>query len=172
MFDQYLCLVYTIGALGHTMQIISRQEKVKSNFRNCTLHEWMCFESENIVKHNWTDIAVHDRKILNKMRPGDTRLWIISEVGSNFLPMYCKLFEKERQEESEYDLSLVEIHMLRFLKEDNFSKVYNKVMRNSFKFYFITKGDCDYNYSVVETTFDDVVNLAFCGKANFLLNES
>jgi hypothetical protein len=150
-------------------QIISRQEPVKTILRNKTIHEWMCFESESIVKHNWTDVAVHDRKILNKMRCGDTRLWHIHELGSLFLPMYCMLHEKQKQEEAEYEFSSVEIHAFRLLKEDRLGQIQAKIMLDTGKFYFITKGGGDYDYSVVPADFGSVLDLIFCGKANFLL---
>lgn len=152
------------------MQIISRQENVKRNLRNLMLHEFMCYEAESVVKHNWTDVAVHDKKIINKMRPGDTRLWIISEMGSNFPPMYCKLYEKRRQEESEYDLSVVEVHMMRFLRNDRLGEMQSKIARATSKFYFITKGSGEYDYSVTPAAFDDVLDLVFNGKATQFLN--
>jgi len=152
------------------MQFISRQESVKRNLRNLTLHEWMCYEAENVVKHNWVDIAVHDKEIINKMRPGDTRLWIISELGSNFLPLYCKLYEKHRQEESEYELSVAEVHMMRFLRGDRLGEIQSKIARATSKFYFITKGFGGYDYSVTPATFGSVLDMVFCGKANQFLN--
>lgn len=152
------------------MQIISRQEGVKRNLRNLTLHEWMCYEAESVVKHNFCDIAVHDKKLLNKMRPGDTRLWIISEFGSHFLPMYCKLYEKYRQEESEYELSVAEVHMMRFLKNDRLGEIQSKIARATSKFYFITKGFGRYDYSVTSASFGIVLDLVFNGKANQFLN--
>lgn len=152
------------------MQIISRQESVKRNLRNHTLHEWMCFESESVVLHNWTDVAVHDKKILNSMRPGDTRLWMIHEFGSLFLPMYCKLYEKRKQEESEYDFSSVEVHLLRLAKDDRLGSAQSKILRATGKFYFITKGHGEYDYSVVPADFCSVMDLVFCGKASQFLN--
>ena len=130
----------------------------------------MCYEAENVVKHNWVDIAVHDKKIINKMRPGDTRLWIISELGSNFLPLYCKLYEKHRQEESEYELSVAEVHMMRFLRGDRLGEIQSKIARATSKFYFITKGFGGYDYSVTPATFGSVLDMVFCGKANQFLN--
>jgi hypothetical protein len=147
-------------------QIISRQEPVKRVLRNKTLHEWMCFEAEDVILHNWTDVAVHDKKILGRMRPGETRLWMISELGSLFLPMYCKLYEKQKQEESEYDFSSVEIHMLRLVKDDRLGAAQNKITRKTARFYFITKGACEYDYSIVATDFRSVMDLVFCGKAS------
>ena len=151
-------------------QIISRQEPAKRVPRNKTLHEWMCFEAEDIVRHNWTDISCHDRKILDKMRPGDTRLWMIHELGSLFLPMYCKLYEKRKQEESEYEFSSVEIHMLRLMKDDRLASVQNKIIRDTARFYFIRKGSGDYDYDITPSDFRSVVDFVFCGKASAYLD--
>jgi hypothetical protein len=153
------------------MQILSRQETVKRIPRNQTLHEWMCFESEEIVKHNWTDVAVHDRKILNSMRPGDTRLWIISEFGSHFLPLYCKLYEKRKQEESEYDFSAIEIFMLRYVKDNRLAAMQSKIALSSTKFYFITKTSSEYNGIVAPASYRDVMDLVFNGKVNRFLED-
>lgn len=166
----YLQSATMVSPSVNHMQIISRQEPVKSILRNKTLHEWMCFESETVIKYNWCDVAVHDRKIVNKMRPGDTRLWIINEFGSHFLPMYCKLYEQQKQEESEYDFSVIEVHMLRFMKDDRLAVTQNEIARATSQFYFITKGDGDYDYSVTPTNFNAVLDLVFCGKANQFLN--
>ena len=171
MLDILLAMRYTCQVQSQQlMQIISRQESVKRNLRNLTLHEFMCYEAESVVKHNWTDVAVHDKKIINKMRPGDTRLWIISEMGSNFLPLYCKLYEKYKQEESEYDLSVVEVHMMRFLKNDRLGEMQSKIARATSKFYFITKGFGKYDYSVTPASFGSVLDFVFSGKANQFLN--
>jgi hypothetical protein len=151
--------------------IISRQETVKRDLRNKTLHEWMCFEAESILRHNWTDVAVHDRKILNKMRPGETRLWAIYELGSAFLPMYCRLYEKDRNEKSQHEVSAVEVFMLRFFKEDQIGAVEGNYRRST-KFFLITKGCSEYDYAAFPLNLHAVVDLVFCGNANYLLRES
>jgi hypothetical protein len=150
-------------------QIISRQETVKRSPKKQTLHEWMCFEAENTVKHNWTDIAIHDKKILDKMLPGEVRLWIIYEFGSVLLPLYCKLSEHYVLNELNYSFSAVEVHLLRFAKEDSLGNVQNKIARATSSFYYISKGFGNYDYSVVPTDFHSVMDLVFCGKANLFL---
>ena len=152
------------------MQIISRQESVKKILRNMTLHEWMCFEAEDTVIHNWTDVAVHDRKILNKMRQGDTRLWIISELGSCFLPLYCKMYEKQKQEEDEYEFSAVEVYFARFIEGNRLASRQNSIFRKTAKFYFITKGSGEYDYSVVPVSFLDAVDFVFCGQGSSFID--
>ena len=151
-------------------QIISRQETCKVAFKRQTLHEWMCFEAENVVKHNWTDVAIHDKKILDKMRPGETRLWIIYELGSVFLPMYCKLTENHEPNGLNYAFSAVEVHMLRFAKEDSLGSIQSKIARDSSRFYFITKGHDWSGHTITPSDYKFVMDLVFCGKANLFLN--
>ena len=151
-------------------QIISRQETVKLALKKHKLHEWMCFEAENVVKHNWTDVAIHDKKILDKMIPGETRLWIIYELGSVFLPLYCKLTEHYVLNELNYSFSAVEVYLLRFAKEDALGSVQSKIARATSNFYFIAKGCDDYHYSVTSADFLSVMDFVFCGKANLFLN--
>lgn len=128
----------------------------------------MCFEAESILRNNWTDVAVHDRKILEKMRQGETRLWAVYELGSAFLPMYCRLYEKGEQKDSQHEVSAVEVFMLRFFKEDQFGAVESK-FRKATKFFLITKGSSEYDFIAVPLSLFAVVDLVFCGNANFLL---
>lgn len=151
-------------------QIISRQETCKVVFKRQTLHEWMCFEAEDVVKYNFCDVAIHDRKILDKMLPGETRLWIIYELGSVFLPMYCKLTENYVLNELNYAFSTVEVHMLRFAKEDSLGSIQSRIARDTSRFYFITKGHDWNKHSIVPTDYKSVMDLVFCGKANLFLN--
>ncbi|MEY3683207.1 MAG: hypothetical protein RLZZ289_1743 [Bacteroidota bacterium] len=151
--------------------IISRQEIVKRDPRKKNLHEWMCFAAEDVVKHNWTDVAIHDRKILEKMRHGETRLWAIYELGSAFLPMYCRNHENKHSGATQHEFSAVEVFLMRFFKEHEMGQV-EASFRKHTKFYFITKGSSDYDYTIIPTTIFDVVDLVFCGQANHLLNQS
>lgn len=150
--------------------IFSRQETAKVALKKKTLHEWMIYEAENVVRFNFSDIAIHDKRILDKMLPNETRLWIIWEFGSQLLPMYCKLTEQYVLTELNYVFSAVEVHMLRFAKEDPFSDIQNKIARATSSFYFITKGYSDYDYDIAPTDFRTVMDLVFCGKANFFLS--
>jgi hypothetical protein len=163
-------LYYPCPVKQTEMQILTRQQAVKRNLRNLTLCEWMCYEAENVVKHNSTDVSVWDRKLVNRSRPGDVRLWWIHEFGSQFLPMYCKLYEKERMEEGEYELTAVEVNLMRMFKHDRLGEIQRKIILGSSKFFFIIKGDGDFDYCVIPITFEEVVDLVFNGKANQFLN--
>jgi mannose/cellobiose epimerase-like protein (N-acyl-D-glucosamine 2-epimerase family) len=147
-------------------RLISRQEKEKVDKKTKTLYEWMCFEAEGIIKYNWTDVAVHDRNILSKMRVNETRLWAIYELGSALLPLTCHVNEQVRQEILEYEMSSVEAFCLRFLKPTSLGER-ERDFRKDTKFYFITKTDSDYDYFAVPASTSDVMAFVFCGAVDF-----
>lgn len=149
---------------------ISFQEQIKIEPRNKTLHEQMCFIADDVVRYNFSDVAVHDARILRRMKQGETRLWIISELGSQFLPMYCKLNEAERQQEKEYVLSSVEVTVARLLLHDPFEKARSQQFLETAQFYFVTKGVGVYDGTIAPVGFSDIVNLVYSGKADHLVN--
>lgn len=150
--------------------LVSFQEPIKIEPRNQTLHEQMCFIADEVVRYNFSDVAVHDARILKRMKQGETRLWIISELGSQFLPMYCKMNEAIRQEQKEYVLSAVEVTLARLLSNDPFDKARQKQFLSTAQFYFVTKGADMHSGSIVPTNFRDIVDLVYSGDAGHLVN--
>lgn len=150
--------------------LVSFQEPIKIEPRNQTLHERMCFIADEVVRYNFSDVAVHDARILKRMKQGETRLWIISELGSQFLPMYCRMNEAIRQEQKEYVLSAVEITIARLLNNDPFDKARQKQFLSTAQFYFVAKGADMHSGSIVPTNFRDIVDLVFSGDAKHLVN--
>lgn len=151
-------------------QIFSRQETCKVAIRKQTLQEFLVYEAENVVRHNWSDVAIYDQRIVEKMNPGETRLWIIWELGSLMPAMYCKLTEKESMTKTEHCFSAVECYMMRFVKEGPLCDIQSRIARETSKFYFVTKGHGNYDYSVAPATFRSVMDLVFCGGANSFLD--
>jgi hypothetical protein len=137
----------------------SFQETIKIEPRNKTLHEQMCFIADEVVRHNFSDVAVHDARILRRMKRGEVRLWIVSELGSQFLPMYCRLTEVARQGDYEYVLSAVEVTIMRLLQSDPLSMARQKQFFDTARFYFVTKGVGACDGSIESASFCDVVNL-------------
>lgn len=150
--------------------LVSFQEQIKIEPRNKTLHEQMCFIADEVVRYNFSDVAVHDARILKRMKQGETRLWIISELGSQFLPMYCKLNEANRQQEKEYCLSAVEVTVARLLRDDPFDRARQKQFLDTAQFYLVTKGAGMYDGSVDPIDFLDIIDLVYSGKANHLVD--
>ena len=56
------------------------------------------------------------------------------------------------------------------MKEGPFSDIQSQIARNTSRFYFVTKGYGNYDYSVTPVSFRAVMDLVFCGKANSFLN--
>ena len=150
--------------------LFSFQEQVKIDPRDKTLHEQMCFIADDVVRYNFSDVAVHDARILERMKKGETRLWIISELGSQFLPMYCKLGEAKKQQDKEYALSSVEIAIARLLNPDSFEKLRSRQFLSTAQFYFITKKSKTRDGVIFPISFKDVVDFVYMGEANCLVS--
>jgi hypothetical protein len=153
-------------------QLISRQEPTKRKLQKLTLHEFLCYEAEPVVKYNFCDVAVWDKRIIENMRPGEVRLWCIHELGSQLLPLFCRTAENKNQVQRNYEFSSVEILMLKLMRDDGIYAYQNKIMRETAQFYFVTPGCGDYDYMVKKSNLREIVDLVFCGKANHLLTQS
>lgn len=155
--------------MNQVAALVSFQEQIKIDPRKKTLHEQMCFIADDVVRYNFSDVAVHDARILKRMKQGETRLWIINEVGSQFLPMYCKLNEVERQQEKDYVLSSVEVTLARLLRNESFDKVRSEIFLNTAQFYLVVKGAGVHDGTIDPIDFRDIVNLVYGGKADSLV---
>jgi hypothetical protein len=51
----------------------------------------MMKEAEPIVKHYWTDVCIHDKRVLNSMEPNSSAVWVIYEMGSFLCPLYSSI---------------------------------------------------------------------------------
>jgi hypothetical protein len=65
-----------------------------------SLHERMLLEAEPYVKHNWTDLAIHDKDRLRVTPVNHALAWMIGETGSYLTPLYCKLSDKSKWQAS------------------------------------------------------------------------
>lgn len=128
----------------------------------------MCFIADDVVRYNFSDVAVHDSRILRKMLAGEVRLWIINELGSQLLPLYCRLKEFYSQEVLEYQLSAAEVAIARMLRIDELAKAENRTVRVDSQFYLVTKGCNEWDGTIVPVKFADVVNLVLVGHSGQL----
>lgn len=149
--------------------LISFQEKIKIEPRDKTLHERMCFIADEVVRYNFSDVAVHDARILRRMKQGEVRLWVISELGSQFLPMYCKLTERRQQEDKEYVFSAVELTVARLLRDEPFDRARQKQFLDTAQFYFVVKGADVYGGIIDPVDFGDIVDLV-CHQSDHILS--
>jgi hypothetical protein len=150
--------------------LVSFQETAKVLPRKQTLHEQMCFIADDVVRYNFSDVAVHEKRILARMHEGETRLWIIHEFGSQFLPLYCKTGEWQRQGKNGRYLCSVEVTIARLLRNDELQQVQNKIIFDSAQYFIVTKGRDIRSGTITPVSFSDVVHLVFCGKADHLVS--
>lgn len=61
-----------------------------------TLHERMILEAEPIIRHNWSDVAIHDKQKLQSIPIGHYCAWIVGEMGSYLTPLYCRISDRPR----------------------------------------------------------------------------
>lgn len=141
--------------------LVSYQETAKVLPRNQTLHEQMCFIADDVVRYNFSDVAVHDARILRKMQTREVRLWIIHELGSQFLPLSCKVNEWRAQTKKDLYLCSAEVAIARLLRTDELQKVQNKTVLDSANYYLVAKGDDARSGTITPIGFGDVVRLVF-----------
>jgi hypothetical protein len=141
--------------------LVSFQETAKVLPRNQTLHEQMCFIADDVIRYNFSDVAVHDARILKKMQAGEARLWIIHELGSQLLPMSCKVNQWRDQIKKDLFLCSLEVVIARLLRNDEFQKAQNKAILDSSKYFIILKGADRLSGSITPIKFEEVVDLVF-----------
>jgi len=61
-----------------------------------TLHEKMMLIAEPLIQYNWTDVAIHDKAALRSLPVGHYAYWIVTQMGSHFMPAYCKISERSK----------------------------------------------------------------------------
>lgn len=150
---------------------VSYQETAKVSPKIQTLHERMCFIADDIVRYNFSDVAVHDARILKKMQIGEARLWMIHELGSQFLPLCSKINDWRAQQRKDVYLCSVEVMMARLLRTDPLQKAQNKAVLDSAKYFIVVKGESAAAGKIEPIEFSDVINLVFRGKADSVLKE-
>lgn len=161
------CLSSRNNCMTKTHPLVSFQEKIKivPSEEKQTLHERMCFIADNVVRYNMSDVAVHDKRILSKMRAGETRLWIVNEFGSQFPPMYSKLGDWKKQELHEAPLCAVSVTLAKQLQNN----VLSKRLKESSELYLVCKGDDAYGGTVAAISLADIVHLVYGGDADHLV---
>lgn len=96
----------------------SPHELERGRFSPRTLHEKMMLEAELVVRHNWTDVAVHDRDKLKSVPIGSCCYWVIGQMGSYLTPAYCELVHRERWSAGNHsDLAPIQFLVARWLDQ-------------------------------------------------------
>lgn len=137
-------------------------ENIRTN--NHGLFERMVSIAESVVHHNWSDVAIHDRRKLQLADVGDTFVWSIHEMGSYLSPLFARLDEQAEWEV--HPQSPIQVLMVRWLANENqidndlWRKIYHP---SNYQHYIVRKtGE---NRGVIDSVgFPELRDLAFCGQ--------
>lgn len=130
------------------------------------LHDKMIAEAELIVRHNWSDIAIHDGRKLRSIPENHFCAWVIGEFGSYLTPLYCDLDQRAKWEAS--PLAPIQILCMRWLQKENpltsNSRYMNEVGPFYQKCFLLRKNDCLGGGDLIPITFSDLMDLSLNGK--------
>lgn len=77
----------------------------------------MIVEAELTVRHNWSDVAIHDRNKLANAPLNHFYAWIVGEFGTYLTPMFCGIHDREKWELS--PLAPIQCLAMRWVHEEN-----------------------------------------------------
>jgi hypothetical protein len=77
-------------------QTTIQQENLRVTSPN--LVDQMIAEAELKLRHNWSDVAIHDRNKIQAAGPNQVFAWIVSEFSSYLSPLSCQLADKDKWE--------------------------------------------------------------------------
>ena len=130
--------------------------------KNCKkLHDKMMFIADTVVRHNWTDVAIHDRNKLANIPVGHHCAWVIHELGSYLSPLYCRLDQRDRWEADPN--APIQTLMIRWIASDNpLMKCSHHAGLSpvSGQFYLVVKTDEFGGGSIIESSFQEFYDLA------------
>lgn len=136
-----------------------------------SLHDKMIAEAELVVRYNWSDIAIHDRKKLKKAPVGHLFAWVIGEFGSYFTPLFCSVDDKAKWAAS--PIAPIQILCMRWIQKENpltENKVYLHHVGPFYqKCFLICKTDNDGAGTITPIEFADLMDLCLNGKYRSLV---
>jgi len=140
-------------------------EKLRPKLNYKSLHDQMIAEAELTVRHNWSDIAIHDRNRLRNIPIGHYCAWIVSELGSYLTPLWCSISERAKWEAS--PIAPIQVLSARWVNEDDPLTKNKGYLFNSGPYYqrcyLIRKTDDTGGGDIVPIAFDDLVDLCLLG---------
>lgn len=126
----------------------------------------MIVEAELILRHNWSDVAIHDRNKLADVPVGHYCAWIVGEFGSYLSPLYCSIDDKKRWEKDAF--APIQILFMRWLNKENplfeSSDYLFRIGPHTQNCYIIVKTDSDWGGTITPVDYLDFVDLCFCGR--------
>jgi hypothetical protein len=146
-------------------------ENIRRKFPYLPLHDRMIAEAEHVVRYNWSDVAIHDRRRLQKAPVGHSFAWVIGEFGSYFTPLFCSVEDKARWEAS--PLAPIQILCMRWIQKENpltENKVYLHHVGPFYqKCFIVCKADDNGAGTLTPIEFTDLMDLCFNGQYRSLV---
>lgn len=127
-------------------------------WRAKTLHERMMLEAEPIVKHNWLDVAIHDKRKLDSSPARCVHVWILNELGSHMIPMYSTLEEKLKIKGTDYQYLIATIN--HFFVRANFEPL---IQLDEYTYYILIKGATPASGDIIPISLQSLMDLTSYG---------
>jgi len=136
------------------------------HFEPVTLHERMMIEAETQIQHNWTDVAIHDKRKLRTVSVDHACIWVVKSEGSALLPTYCKLSERKKWQA---DGPVCQLVAFVSRCQDFFLKFRSNYDPRQDSYYIIVKRH-GVDGDIIPVSFDEVASLIFSGAARWTEN--
>lgn len=125
-----------------------------------SLHERMLIEAESVVRHNWTDVAIHDKDRLRVTPVNHALAWMIGETGSHLTPLYCKLSDKGKWQTSPLaSLAPIQIYITALHEQMLLLKGAKLAKFQRRQAYIIIKRDSPPGGEIIPVDFDELASM-------------
>lgn len=137
------------------------KERVQRNL-GLTLHDRMMQEAEHFVQHFWTDVAKHDKIVLDSMLDNSVALWVVRTTGSYLCPLYTDIDQHHAENKDRFILAEHIVLRIRAQLVNQSEK-----FKECYRFYLVWKGCDPYDGTIVSISLADVFDLVFDKSGNF-----
>lgn len=125
----------------------------------------MIAEAELTVRHNWSDVAIHDRNKLRDTPIGHYCAWVVGELGTYLTPLWCNLSQKAKWEAS--PIAPIQVLCMRWIDDSNPLTENRGYLYSSGPYYqscyLICKTDDIGGGDIIPIAFDDLMDLCLLG---------
>lgn len=130
-----------------------------------TLVDRMMLEVETFVDRNWASIAINDRNKMECLPDDHVAIWVVKPEGSHFIKPFCPLVNVSYQIEAATKPGALNAFEAFFIRcQDCFVKFRNKYNPTKNKYYIVIKRDDGWNGELIESNFEELLDLAFVGQ--------
>lgn len=154
--------------------MLTHHELEKRTIAPRSLHEKMMIEAEPIIRHNWTDVAIHDKNKLKQVPVGHYCAWIVGEMGSYLTPLFCKLSDRNKWCASpSATIAPIQVLVVRWHAQvsmfgNNIAWVERHDPTKDKNCFLVIKTDFNGGGEIIPVSYVELAELATCGKAKIL----